>query len=169
VCAVDQIKSQFSSRRILTSAASRLEFVTERNHADNLQLYLTCYVDSNEVCFVCYEVMHKHLSVWMPWRPWMLLLYIPLCSVNKHSTVWWKHLKHSRQSKVRQSAVLCDECQRAFYFKVNRTKFIRFGVLHWKWFDNVLLLMLWQMKATLHSMWENMQNCKGQKENFWMW
>jgi uncharacterized protein (DUF1810 family) len=146
VCAVDWIKSRFSSGRILKSAASRLEFVTTRNHVDNLRLFDKHHWLYKEVCYDCYVGKHKQFFVWMPWRQINAsLIHSPLfCEYAQRSLAEaLEALDAVQGQKVAGSQLCCETNAKTLTSNRIRTKFIRFRVLHWKWLDNVLLLMLW--------------------------
>jgi hypothetical protein len=123
VCAV-QIKSQFSSGSILTSAASRLEFVTtavqiKSRFSSGSILTSTASILEFETTWTPYDsiwygtltvnvmsTVRESTSINTSLNDMKVMnasLNIPLCSVNKHNAL--------KARKSGESAVLCDVCE----------------------------------------------------------
>jgi hypothetical protein len=94
----------------------------------------------------------------------MLISLVPLCSINRHNAVW----SRPAALAVKQPAALCHKWKKIFTSKQIGTKFYQIQNLILKmdvraFLDSVIYHRI-EKGTNVH--WENMQNYKGQKENF---
>jgi hypothetical protein len=151
-------------RHVLTSATSRLEFVITRNHVQNLRLWdvmltlrTVLWLLCSWMTYIHYTGMNATTVVQGKW---------PLCSINRHNAVCSRPVMLA----VKQPAVLCHKWENIFTSKQIRTKFYRIQNLILKMDIRAFLDSVAndRIEKSMNVHWINMQNYKGQKENFWM-
>jgi hypothetical protein len=149
-------------RHILTSVASRLEFVTMRNHMANLRLWDVTLTLRTVLWLLCSRTTYIYYSgmnatTVVPWK-W------PLCSINRHNTVCsWP--------ATQATSCVVSQVGKYIYFKTNQNKVLSYSEFDTENGHSSLSRFCgkWQNREKHKRTLGKYANYKGQQENFWMW